>query len=78
MRGPTKGQQRVLDTLDKFMDEGKTPTLARMAEHLEITKGGVQQHLLSLRSKGLVTWEPRHAGTVRRVKPSIRIVGSVD
>ncbi len=74
---PTKPQQRVLAAIEQLLSERKTPTLDRMADHLDMTKGGVCNHLILLRAKGLVTWEPRRAGTIRPTKPGVMIIGSV-
>lgn len=49
----------------------RRPSVADVARHVGLSKASTYDHLLRLRRRGLVTWDPRGAGTLR---PTVAVV----
>lgn len=65
----TQAQQAVLDYIVAFTAEhGQAPSLKEMQKQFGWANGGERHHLAALRFKGLVTWQPGKARTLRVVE----------
>lgn len=77
----TKRQREVLRAIDRLTAKrGKPPSFRELANQLGISSiNGIQCHLRSLRSKGLVDWDEGRSRTLRRATPAagIPILGTV-
>ncbi len=63
------GQKRCLFAIAELQASGPV-RYTDLMKHLGIRhKNAIRCHLLPLRRKGYVTWEPTKAGTLRLVKP---------
>ena len=67
----TERQKQVIMSIQLLTAaKGYPPTLRELSECLGMrSKTGVNDHLVSLRKKGLVTWEKYKCRTLRIVKP---------
>lgn len=72
----TKRQREVLEAIEEYTAyHGCPPSLRDLMERFGfLSTQGVACHLDSLRKKGLVTWQPGKARTLRVVKKGIPLV----
>lgn len=68
---PTRRQMRLLLLIQKLTGQRGYPPTIRELESAASAKSpnAIAQHLRALRRKGWVTWEPRHARTLRIAGP---------
>jgi repressor LexA len=67
----TDRQQEVLDFLREFIDvKGYPPTIREIGQHFRIGHNAAYGHLLSLRRKGFVDWQPAESRTLVCKRPS--------
>ncbi len=73
----TPKQQRLLDLLRNTVErEGKTPSLRRLAEKLDVSHAAVAQGLQTLEKKGYVRREGRYSRTVHLLNRAREAAGS--
>lgn len=76
MRGLTSKQQRFVDFIRKTQQtRGHTPSLREIGAHFGCTLTAVADHLKALKKKGVLTWEPRIARSLRLVSPLDKLKG---
>lgn len=69
----TAPTQRQLEVLEFIQSQAIPPTLREIADHFGIaSKNGVACHIVALKRKGLLTYEPHKERTLRSTRPAPR------
>ncbi len=73
MKGLTERQKKVLEFIERYIDEhGYPPSIREIARHFKVTPRGAQIHLLALEKKGYIV---RVDGRARAIKLRNRVEG---
>lgn len=63
---PTKKQEKIIKFInDYYRKYGNSPSFAEIAEDLGVTVGTVQDHLTALSTKGVLSWIPGKARSIK-------------